>query len=186
MQPVMEAFGEIDKKLGEERKALDAAYSGTIELSGAQMWSLNYDLSFAPENPRIQPEEENFTDWLFVYFKPGTEEKVQALGKKWNALYKSKNLEPPSTRVLIGDFGTEGPVRCFVDAGESAVGCCTPNGLRSEKVMGKEQEELEARDGRVHQERPSTKPVVPTICQSFADSIFRTTASHNAVIQSSP
>ncbi len=59
MQPVMEAFGEIDKKLGEERKALDAAYSGTIELSRAQMWSLNYDLSFAPENPRIQPEEEN-------------------------------------------------------------------------------------------------------------------------------
>ena len=81
MDTIFEAFAELDKKIGEEVKALEAAFEGTIESERAQVWSLDYDLSSYPENARIKPEEENYTDWMFVYYKPGSGKKVDELNK---------------------------------------------------------------------------------------------------------
>jgi hypothetical protein len=101
-----------------------------------QLWSLNYDLSHYPENARLKPEEEKYTDWLFVYYKPGTEEKIEEISRKWKALVESKNLND-RYYVWVGGLGTEMPVYCYVDAGKDAVDYHT-RWAELEKIIGEE------------------------------------------------
>jgi hypothetical protein len=137
---VLEAFEETAKKMGDENTALEAAFEGTIESQQMQVWSLDYGLSHYPENARLEPKEETYTEWMFVYYKPGTESEVEKIAKKWKALYESKNLNDRYS-VWVGDLGTEMPVHCYVEGGKSTVDYYTRLS-EVEKLLGEDVEAL--------------------------------------------
>lgn len=137
---VFKAFEATEKKMGDDYRALQAAFEGTVESMRLQVWSLNYDLSHYPENARLKPEEENYYDWLFIYYQAGKEKEVEELAKKWKVLYESKNLNDRFS-VWVGDLGTEMPVHCYVDAGKDAVDYHT-RWAEIEKILGEESEAL--------------------------------------------
>ena len=102
MDPIFEAFAEYDKKLGEESKALEAAFEGTVESERAQMWSLDYDLSFYPENARITTRRRELHRLAICLLQTGIGEASQRAQQEMECPIQEQELERPRTR-----FGLE-------------------------------------------------------------------------------
>jgi len=93
----------------EKWDAMWKKFEGTYDYNKGQIIFLNRDLSYVPENPRLKPEEEKFSYWVFTYVKVGkTKEFVENI-KKWKELYKSNNISL-GFDIFYGGFGTEQPL----------------------------------------------------------------------------
>lgn len=76
-------------------------------------------MSYSPEEPRLANEEMTFAIWDMSYIKPGKESEVEALGRKYSALLKSKGYND-HIQMMKGDLGLEGSVYMGVVYGKDA------------------------------------------------------------------
>ncbi len=67
------------------------------------------DLSYVPENPRLQPDEIRFMHLDRYYLRPGTEAQAEATAKEWVKLYRRKYVAD-GFRVSFAVTGAELPV----------------------------------------------------------------------------
>jgi hypothetical protein len=118
-EAMFKAFEEADKKLGDKTKELNQSFLGTTESMRIQMWRLNHELSYVPENPRVNENEVKFLRITYFYYDVGTEDKVVPIVKKFKELYRSKNI-PDGYNVWVGGMGTDGPVHCVVMGAKGA------------------------------------------------------------------
>ena len=67
------------------------------------------EMSYFPEEPRLSDSEQTFAIWDMFYVRPDKEYEMQALGKDFAALLKSKNYNDV-VQISTGDIGYEGSV----------------------------------------------------------------------------
>jgi len=67
------------------------------------------DLSYVPENPRLQPDEIRFIHLDRYYLRPGTEAQAEATSKAWVNLYRRKYVAD-GFRVSVAVTGAELPI----------------------------------------------------------------------------
>lgn len=127
--PVKNNFGDLDtmyKYLGkaaktnpEKWKSVWQMFNGTYEYNLNSMIIQNYELSFFPENPKLNPGEGKFQHWSFLYVKPGMAKEFKEVLKKWKELYKSNGITV-GYNVFWGDIGTEQPLFIISSSGKDA------------------------------------------------------------------
>jgi hypothetical protein len=84
---------EMRKRVGEERFTTnEKAYDGTFEYNRIGFVYLRADLSYAPEKPRLKPEEANFFYWGLCYVDSAKWDEFIEILKEYVAMYKSKNV----------------------------------------------------------------------------------------------
>jgi hypothetical protein len=66
------------------------------------------DLSYAPENPRLKPEEMSFISYQFCSVLPGRDKEFKEVLKEWAALHREKGIAD-GFETYKGDIGTEKP-----------------------------------------------------------------------------
>ncbi len=133
---IYKAFENIGNEAGEEYQAMVKRFIGTYEYYHMAMWSLNHELSYTPENPRLKGEEVKNIYYTYLYFKPGMEKETEEISKKWKALYKSKNISD-RFYLWVGDIGTDMPVYCVVGGGKSAADFFS-QAEKNDKLLGEE------------------------------------------------
>ena len=67
------------------------------------------DLSYVPENPRLQPDEIRFLHLDRYYLRPGTEAQAEATAKEWVKLYRRKYVSD-GFRVSVAVTGADLPI----------------------------------------------------------------------------
>jgi len=67
------------------------------------------DLSYAPDNPRLQPDEIGFMHLDRYFIRPGTEAEAEATAKEWVKLYKRKYVSD-GFRVSMAVTGADLPI----------------------------------------------------------------------------
>jgi len=111
---------ELEKKMGEEKSnEIGKLFAGTFEYVHTYMIYHRPDLSYTPENPRLQPGEANFRHWILYYIQPDKEKEFHEILKKFVTLPKSKNVTD-GYEILVGGMGLDTPT-CIVSlSGKSA------------------------------------------------------------------
>jgi hypothetical protein len=133
---------EMRKKVGEERfDANDKAYGGTFEYGRIGFVSLRPDLSYAPEKPRLKPEEANFLYWGLCYVDFAKVEEFIEVLKEYITLYKSKNVASGFT-TYQGGPGTDMPFYFFAMSGKSPADFFTEDEKTTKILEGEKSEEL--------------------------------------------
>lgn len=100
---------KVASNAGEKWDAVWGKFAGTYHFDRAQIIIFSSELSYIPEEPRLNPEEGNFMYWGFGYVELGKEAETAELFKKYAALYKSNNISD-GFNTFSGSFGTEQPV----------------------------------------------------------------------------
>ncbi|MFQ5709515.1 MAG: hypothetical protein ACE5HO_18820 [bacterium] len=114
------AFGEVVKRVGDEQwQALEKKFDGTSAYHINFMARKMTDLSYAPENPRLKPEEISFLHWDFYYLQAGKVKEASAIAKEYVALMKGKNI-PDGYDIYLGEMGTEMPLLVVVQWARNA------------------------------------------------------------------
>jgi len=102
-------FNQAIKASPEKWESVWKKFEGTYEYNINKIIVLNRELSYYPENPRLQSEEEKFHYWVFTYVKVGKTKEFIELIKKWKELHQQKNITDGYS-VYFGDMGTEQPL----------------------------------------------------------------------------
>jgi hypothetical protein len=121
----MADFGEMVKtdmelatKGGPEFEALMKKTGSAYAFMNSGMTVARYDLSYAPEMPRVKTEEAHFICWDYYYGIPGRENEAEQVAKEWQALYKSKNI-PDGFQVWMLVMGPDLPLTIAARWGKS-------------------------------------------------------------------
>jgi hypothetical protein len=133
---------EMRKKVGEERfNANDKAYAGTFEYARIGFVYLRPDLSYAPEKPRLKPEEANFLYWGLCYVDSAKVDEFNEIFKEYVSLYKSKNITSGFT-TYQGGYGTDMPFYFFAMSGKSPADFFSEDEKTTKILEGEKDEEL--------------------------------------------
>jgi hypothetical protein len=138
---VLEVSEQVAKEIGADFQAVEDLFEGTIEAQRTFFFSLNRELSYKPENPRLQPGEVGFIHYTYIYYKPGSERVVDPIIKRWRGVYASQNIRD-GYDTWVGQLGTESPVHCFVDAGKDAADFFS-HSAENRKLISEEAMELD-------------------------------------------
>jgi hypothetical protein len=143
---VGKVFAEY-QALIEKKHFKDIIRSGVDQTNGENVWlSMSRpDLSYVPENPRIQQGEAQYVRYTFLHIEPGTEDRIDAALKKFAALYRKHKI---STGFIVGAAitGTNLPFYVVGVAGKSAADLFTEN-EKNIAAMGAEWQALFAEIG---------------------------------------
>lgn len=116
----MKAGAELGKKVGEPWQALMKKYLGTYEYARLNVIRTRPDLSYVPENPRLQPDEGVYIRWGMCYVKADMTKEFEEIMKKWVVLFKEKNIGD-GFNTFIGEMGTDNPFYFWIEKGKSPV-----------------------------------------------------------------
>ncbi|PLX12543.1 MAG: hypothetical protein C0597_13125 [Marinilabiliales bacterium] len=119
--PIALSFAEIDSLYKYLNKVAAAnpdkwdatwkKFDGTYEYNKAGTMLWYRDLSYEPENPRLEANDEAFSYLVFIYLKVGKSPQFRELLNKWNELYKSKGITDRYS-IYRGEVGYEQP--CYI------------------------------------------------------------------------
>jgi len=111
---------ELEKKMGEEKmKEIEELGAGTYEYVHTYMIYHRPDLSYTPENPRLQPQEANFRHLIYYYIQPDKEKEFQEILKKFVSQPKLKSIND-GYDIYFGGIGMNTPVCIIILSGKSA------------------------------------------------------------------
>jgi hypothetical protein len=109
---------ELAEKGGPEFEGLMKRTGGAYVFMNSGMTVARYDLSYAPERPRVKTEEARFICWDYYYGLPGRENEAEQIAKEWQVLYKSKNI-PDGFQVWMLVMGPDLPLLVAARWGKS-------------------------------------------------------------------
>lgn len=98
------------------------------------------DLSYIPENPRLQPGEVEYVHYGFYYGIPGQNEKLEELAKKFKELYARKKIDN-GWRIYQSVTGEDLPLLVVAHGAKSAADFYTTR-ERTEELLGEEGKKL--------------------------------------------
>jgi len=135
------AWGELDTKMGAEQvQALNNRFEGTYEYFRHFVIRYMPELSYAPEKPRLKPEEEHFVYLDFYYFLPEMEKEEEQIGREWVELYKRKNI-PYGYSLYAGVMGTDMPLYIMLLKAKSAADYFSQS-VKIRELLGEERKGL--------------------------------------------
>lgn len=102
------AFGEAERRLGENYKVLEKQMEGAYEHFRVVVLYLRQDLSYTPPEQDIKPEESNYAFFELTYILPGKEKEFESYYKEWAALCRKIGFYI-GYRAYRGDIGTDMP-----------------------------------------------------------------------------
>lgn len=103
------AFSELEQKMGEEKfQAWYKRAADTCESWRYLLRRYQSGLSYAPENPRLQPGEGSFVHWKSWYVLPGKVNDCPTVLEQWLALFKEKNVSD-GYEVYVDEIGQDVP-----------------------------------------------------------------------------
>ncbi|MCP4727668.1 MAG: tetratricopeptide repeat protein [bacterium] len=112
---IMSALADVGAEFGAER---NAEWATTYDYGKDYYLKALGDLTYNPEKPRLNSDENNYHIWDILYIKPDMMEKAMELNKEWLDMLKSKNYGDNIT-VCSGDVGWETPVLIGVLPGKN-------------------------------------------------------------------
>ncbi|MHC4766796.1 MAG: hypothetical protein ACYTF2_17020 [Planctomycetota bacterium] len=98
------------------------------------------DLSYAPENPRLKPEEINYISYAFYYVIPGKQKDIEAIAREFSDLYKSKGIDT-GWSIFESVSGSDLPVIVVAQGAKSAADFYS-NRERLRELLGEEAKKL--------------------------------------------
>ncbi|MCK4992016.1 MAG: hypothetical protein KAS29_16065 [Bacteroidales bacterium] len=103
---IEDAWDGIVEKFGEENFL---RFQECITSQFSKVMITRLDLSYIPENLRLNDEEVKYCKWQELYIKKGSEKKMEELLTKANSVLKEKGYEDPS---MVGEamIGYEQPL----------------------------------------------------------------------------
>jgi hypothetical protein len=84
--------GKVETKAQKEMNALTKRFADTFESETIGTFYLREDISYQPEKPRLKSEDTDFVWWDFYYIKSGYWPEYEKVCRKWQSLYKSKDI----------------------------------------------------------------------------------------------
>ncbi|MEN6312098.1 MAG: hypothetical protein ABFD80_11230 [Acidobacteriota bacterium] len=124
-------FSQIIGKLGEQKwEAFNKKMGAAVEYYKQGTIYYLPELSYAPEKPRLKPDEMKFIGWGFCYILSGKEREFEDELKRMVALYKAKKV-PQGFKSWAGGMGVDSPFYFYSETAKSAADLC----LTEEKVM---------------------------------------------------
>lgn len=117
---MFKAYNDAMEKMGPVAKETDEAIGATVESVRLSLWRRNQELSYEPEQPRLEQEEVKFFRYFFLYGKLEKLEQLRGVFNKYEELYKRKNIQTPYS-IWVGELGVESPVHCVVIGAKSSV-----------------------------------------------------------------
>jgi hypothetical protein len=111
--------GEWAAKIGQEYKALMKSVEGTFEYYRSGVVRFLPELSYAPLNPRLKPEEQKFITWGFAYVEFGKEKEFADISKQFVEVSKSKDTSI-GWNMYVVESGAEMPFYFWAEGGKSA------------------------------------------------------------------
>ena len=142
----MENFAALDKMQEELSQVLEANPQILERLSEASesrtYWMVQErpDLSYVPENPRLQPDEIGLIHLDRYYLRPGTEAEAEAISKEWVNLYRRKYVSD-GFRVNVAVTGAELPIFTVATPAKDALDYQT-QAQKIEELLGEEAQAL--------------------------------------------
>jgi len=116
---IYEAWGEMVKKWGEDYQDLENRIINTFENINYSIIRSAPNLSYVPENPRLDSTEALFRYWGMCYIKPGKEKQVYDSFKKIAGIFKEKNIDTGFDTYIV-EFGNDTPLIFYSEIGKSA------------------------------------------------------------------
>jgi hypothetical protein len=111
---------EVLETIGEEKfEEMTASATEAIERVDVFQVVQRVDLSYAPENPRLKPEEIEYIHYGFFYVIPGKQKDIEALAKEFAELYKSKGIDT-GWSIYESVTGSDLPVIVVAQGAKSA------------------------------------------------------------------
>lgn len=123
MDNVHNAFMAAREKVGAEKwDALEEKMDGLSDHFNAFHVAHRADLSYAPENPRLGPNEGSYVIYRFYYPLPGKAKELEEIARKYVALHKSKGTTG-GWNVYQAITGEDLPVYVVARVGTSFADC---------------------------------------------------------------
>lgn len=155
--PIEFKYSELDsiRKYGkknysanpEKWDAVWEKFEGTYEYYIPKLIVQNEELSYKPENPRLNSEERMFYYWMFCYVLPTKTSEFKDVLKKWKELYKNKNISD-GFNVYWGAMGVEQPLYIVIMSGKDNADFWNQASLRRE-TLGEEAKQLWKEGGKL-------------------------------------
>jgi len=124
-------FSQMIGKLGEQKwEAFNKKMGNAVEYYKQGTITYLPELSYAPEKPRLKPEEANVVYWGFCYVLSGMEREFEEQVKKMAALYKAKKISQ-GFNSWAGGMGVDSPFYFYSETAKSAADLY----LTEERVM---------------------------------------------------
>ncbi len=102
------------KNIGDEKyKELLKGFSGVYEYLRTSILTYKADISYVPGNNQLKPEDIKFFCWNMYYIKPGKEQDMNDVLKKWVKLSKQKKLSF-GWNMSVGGMGHDTP--CILES----------------------------------------------------------------------
>jgi len=119
MDKIFDAWPEMIGKWGKENyQALEKRIHGTFESVNYAVIRYVPEMSYIPENPRLDPKEALFRSWGNCYVKPGKAEQVAANFKKIAEICKEKSIDT-GWETYVVEIGNDTPVYFYSEIGKS-------------------------------------------------------------------
>ena len=140
LDSIYSLINKVASNAGEKWGEVWGKFAGTYHFDRGQIIIFNSELSYIPEEPRLNPEEGNFMYWGFGYIELGKESEFTEIFKKWVDLYKINNISD-GFNTFWGSFGTEQPVVIYMMNGKDPADFWSQNKVINE-ILGEEAETL--------------------------------------------
>jgi hypothetical protein len=133
----MEVLGTIGEEKFEEMTAPAAEAMEQVEVFHV---ARRLDLSYAPENPRLKPEEIKYIHYGFYYAIPGKQKDLEAIAREFAELYKSKGIDT-GWSLYESITGSDLPVYVVAQGAKSAADYFS-NRERIGELLGEEAKKI--------------------------------------------
>ena len=120
LDSIYKSFDNIVKANPEKWDAIWKKFEGTYNYNKIETILLNRELSYVPKEPRLKPEEKNFSYWVFTYVKVGKTKEFNEILKNWKELYTSKNIKD-GYNIYWGELGVEQPLYIWHMTGKNSL-----------------------------------------------------------------
>jgi len=137
---------EVLETIGAEKfEEIIAPAAEAIERVEVFQVSKRVDLSYAPENPRLKPQEIEYIHYRFFYVIPGKQKDIEAIAKEFAELYKSKGINT-GWSMYESVTGSDLPVIVVAQGARSAADFYS-NRERLRELLGEDAKKIGARVG---------------------------------------
>jgi hypothetical protein len=141
LDQVFMEIGKMPEKAGREWQSIVEREQDSLESWSLGVYMARPDLSYVPENPRLQEGEGTFVHWTIIRLRlVDDEEKIYDILRRWAELYKNKGIRD-GYRISVSIIENDMPVMVVArDARDEAD--YYENRKRIEEQLGGESESL--------------------------------------------
>ncbi|GAA4231360.1 hypothetical protein GCM10022291_03650 [Postechiella marina] len=132
----VDPFADMAKAMGDDFSKLFKKFNACYDTHGSYIISLNEKLSYMPENESSSSEDENYLDFLYLYYTPSNAEKIReniSAVKDMFTSKKSKNYY----RIYQGVFGQLENYYLVVISSKDEIDSATKS-INNKEVLGPE------------------------------------------------